>query len=58
MKSTLFGAVGGTLIAVLVGSVFGHESSVFAQTSIGIRSVGHVDRLYQPGRTTPGSKSR
>ena len=31
MKSTLFGAVGGTLIAVLVGSVFGHENSVFAQ---------------------------
>jgi hypothetical protein len=31
MKTTLFGAVAGALIAVLVGSVFGHESAVFAQ---------------------------
>jgi hypothetical protein len=31
MKSTLFGAIGGALIALLVGSFFGRESAVFAQ---------------------------
>jgi hypothetical protein len=31
MKTTLFGAFGGALIALLVGSFFGHESAVFAQ---------------------------
>ncbi len=31
MKTTLFAAVGGALIAIFVGSMFGHESAVFAQ---------------------------
>ncbi len=31
MKTTLCAAVGGALIAALVGSMFGHESAVFAQ---------------------------
>jgi hypothetical protein len=45
MKTTLFGAVGGALIVVLVGSFFGHESAVFAQRPSVYDSTGELIAL-------------